>query len=113
MSITTTGFGKTLRVPTTFDLNAAPFTTITIKFTSPSGNNDFERSNPFVTAPAMDSPVTELGILQANTYMQYITQEFDFPEEGGWGLCAIYEDNVIPQKFPADTISTLKVLVGC
>ena len=111
MSITTTGYGKTLYVPTTFDLSA--FTTITIRFISPSGNNDFERSNPFVTAPAMDSPATELGILQANTYMQYLTQEFDFPEFGEWGLCATYENDAVPQKFPADTISALTVLEGC
>ena len=111
MSITTTGYGKIFRVGTSYDLNNPPFTTITLRFTSPDGLTTFDRTNPDVSAPAVDSPPTEIGIIPANTYMQYETQAGDFTQAGDWEVCAIWEDAT--RRYPPDAPSILTVLEGC
>lgn len=85
--------GKTLYVGTTFDLNAAPFTVLTINFTSPDGSVTFQRTSPEVQAPTVDSPpLPNVGVLPANTYMTYLTQASDFDTAGEWTVCCRYED---------------------
>lgn len=102
MTIKVGEVGKTIYVGTTFDLNAAPFTTISLIFTAPDGTTTFTRTNPAVLAPAIDSPaLPNVGILPANTYMTYLTQAIDFTVAGTWNVCAQYED-AVPSLFIGD-----------
>lgn len=111
MSIKVGEIGKSLYVGTTFDLNAAPFTVLKLKFTSPDGNTTFERDNTSdgITAPAVDSPsLDNVGVLPANTYMLYKTQEADFAVDGDWKVCAEYQDAVPSKFFGDDTVVTIE-----
>lgn len=103
MSIKTGEIGKSLYVGTGFNLNAAPFTELTIKFTSPDGAITFSRSTADgVTAPAVDSPVLDnVGVLPADTYMLYMTQASDFAVDGSWNICTEYQD-AAPSLFYGD-----------
>lgn len=114
MSIKVGEIGKSLYVGTTFDLNAAPFTALKLKFTSPDGNTTFERDDTTdgITAPAVDSPAQDnVGVLPANTYMLYKTQANDFAVAGNWKVCAEYQD-AAPSLFFGDD-ATIVVEKAC
>ena len=108
------GKGIYLGTGSDLDLNDAPFTALAIKFTSPDGIVTFTRTNPDVTAPAVDSPSLEnVGILPANNYMLYLTQDgdFDLGGAGEWTVCTEYED-AAPSKFMGDD-TTITIEEGC
>lgn len=97
MTIRIGEIGKLIYVNTTFDMSGN--TGLEINFTSPDGLIKFTRTNPDVTAPNVDSPsIPGIGILPANTYMVYPTQENDFEQEGNWCLQAVYIDDT-PKRF--------------
>jgi len=104
MTIKVGEIGKSLYVGTTFDMNAAPFTVITLRFTSPDGLTGFTRDSTSdgITAPAVASPaLVGTGILPANTYALYLTQATDFAVSGNWSVCLQYED-AAPSLFSGD-----------
>lgn len=109
MTIKVGEVGKSLYVGTGFDLNAAPFTQIALKFTSPDGVTTFTRTDADgITAPAVDSPALDnTGVLPANTYMLYLTQAIDFAVSGDWQVCAEYQDAVPSIFFGDDTTLTI------
>ena len=101
MTIKAGEVGKTIYVGTTFDVNAAPFTVISLTFTAPDGTTTFTRTDPLVAAPAVDSPaLPNVGVLPANTYLTYLTQASDFIA-GDWTVCSGYED-AVPSLFIGD-----------
>jgi len=111
MSIKIGEIGKSLYVGTTFNLNAAPFTVLKLKFTSPDGTITFTRDNTAdgITAPNTDSPALDnVGVLPANTYMLYKTQETDFAIAGEWTMCCEYQDAVPSKFFGDDTVITIE-----
>ena len=115
--------GKGLYVNAAFDLNAAPFTELTLKFTL--GNQTFTRTTADgVTAPGVDSPTLPPnpqsgfpgGVLPANTYALYVLQATDwdssaFDTTGSWTVCLTYED-AAPTLLHGDD-STLVIEEGC
>ncbi len=111
--------GKTIFIGTgdDLDLNDAPFTVISLKFTSPDGLTTFTRSNPpliseVVAAPAVASPSLEnVGILPANKYITYLTQAADFNAVGQWTVCSGYQD-AAPSLFSGDD-TTITVEEAC
>ena len=110
MTIKVGEVGKSLYVGTTFDMNAAPFTVLELKFTSPDGTITFSRtdSGDGITAPAVDSPaLPNVGVLPANTYMLYLTQAGDFTVDGDWQVCAEYQDAAPSIFFGDDTVLTI------
>ncbi len=113
MSVKVGEVGKSIYVGTTFDLNAAPFTELTLNFTSPDGTITFSRTTADgITAPAVDSPALETtGVLPANTYALYLTQASDFTVAGNWNICLTYED-ALPSLFYGDD-AVLPVEEGC
>jgi len=111
MTIKVGEIGKSLYVGTSLDLNAEPFTLLKLKFTSPDGNTTFERDSDSdgITAPAVDSPsLDNVGVLSANTYMLYKTQELDFTVAGDWTVCAEYQDAVPSKFFGDDSVLTIE-----
>lgn len=110
MTIKVGEVGKSLYVGTTFDLNAAPFTELKLKFTSPDGDISFSRTDSAngITAPVVDSPaLPNVGVLPANTYMLYKTQAIDFAVSGDWKVCAEYQDAEPSLFFGDDTAVTI------
>jgi len=100
MTIKIGEIGKLIYINTTFDLSGN--TDVQVNFTSPDKLIKFTRSSPDVTAPAVDSPsIPGIGVLPANTYMVYATQELDFTEVGNWCLQAVYIDST-PKKYIGD-----------
>lgn len=97
MTIRKGEIGKLIYVNTTFDLSGN--TDVQINFTSPDKKTKFTRSSPDVTAPNVDSPnIPGIGVLPANTYLLYPTQELDFEQVGNWCIQAIYIDST-PKKY--------------
>jgi len=96
--------GKDIYVDANYDVNAAPFTELTLTFTL--GDQTVTRdTSDGVTAPAVDSPALPAnpdnnfpgGVLEANTYVVYRTQASDwgptaFDQPGEWKTCLTYED---------------------
>jgi hypothetical protein len=110
MTVRVGEIGAEINVGTTLDLSAN--TELRLKFTSPDGSIEFERTNPDVTAPGVDSPsLPNVGILPANTYMAYATDASDFAVAGDWTVCAVYADATPKLRFGQKTI--LSVLEGC
>ena len=115
--------GKGIYVNASFDLNAAPFTELTLKFNL--GNQTFTRNTgDGVTAPAVDSPALPPnpsagfpgGVLPANTYVLYVTAATDwdataFDQVGDWEVCLTYED-AAPTVLHGDD-SILEIGEGC
>lgn len=119
--------GKGIYVDASYDLNAAPFTELTLTFTR--GDQSFTRTTADgVTAPAVDSPALPAnpssgfpgGVLPANTYVLYTTgapdwdvAAFDeaatYPDD--WQVCLTYED-AAPTKLFGDH-SILQIEEGC
>lgn len=88
MTIRVGEIGKSLYVFTAFDMSAN--TGLEITFKSPAGVS-FTRTNPDVTAPNVDSPnIPGQGILPANRYLVYSTQEQDFNSTGEWCINSVY-----------------------
>tara|TARA_R110000744_G_scaffold147450_1_gene260406 strand:+ start:145 stop:492 length:348 start_codon:yes stop_codon:yes gene_type:complete len=95
MSIKVGEIGKDLYVGTSFDMNAAPFTSLALNFISPDGTVTFTRTSAAnnITAPNVTSPaLPNVGNLPANTYMLYKTQAVDFAVDGNWTVSTQYED---------------------
>lgn len=112
MAIKIGEIGKTIFVGTTFDMNAVPFTLITLKFTAPTGGTSFVRTTPTVTVPNVDSPnLANVGVLPANTYASYLTDGVDFDVVGDWAVCLQYED-AVPSLFSGDD-TTVTVEGAC
>lgn len=119
MTVKIGDIGKTIFISTgdELNLNAAPFTVLSLKFTSPDGLTTFTRENPplaseVVLAPAVNSPNLEtVGVLPANKYITYLTQEDDFDQVGEWSICVTYQD-AVPSLFIADE-TKLTVGDGC
>ena len=111
MSIKVGEIGKSLYVGTAFNLNEAPFTSLKLNFTSPDGQTKFTRNNvdDNLTAPNTDSPaIDNVGVLPANTYILYKTQELDFSVDGDWKVCAEYQDAAPSKFFGDDTTITIE-----
>lgn len=110
MSIKVGEVGKSLYVGTTFDVNAAPFSELTLNFVSPDGSITFSRTTADgITAPAVASPALDsTGVLPANTYLLYLTQASDFITSGEWTVQAQYEDSA-PSLF-LGCVATLTIL---
>lgn len=109
MSIKVGEIGKALYVGTTFNLNAAPFTELTLNFVSPDGTITFSRTTADgITAPAVDSPALDsTGVLPANTYMLYLTQASDFTVAGDWTVQAQYNDATPSEFFGCVAVLTI------
>lgn len=111
MSIKVGEVGKSLYVGTTFNLNDAPYTLLKLKFTSPDKTISFTRDSDSdgIIAPTINSPALDnVGILPANTYMLYKTQEADFTIHGDWTVCCEYQDAAPSKFFGDDTIITIE-----
>lgn len=105
--------GKGIYVSVGFDVNATPFSELTITFKL--GSQEFTRNtSDGVTAPAVDSPaLPNLGVIPANTYVLYTTQATDWDATGfgtdaqdssgtdEWCLFVTYED-ATPRKLIGD-----------
>ena len=109
MPIKATEVGKIFRYATYFDLSA--FTSLSLKFTFPDGTENII-TNPRVTAPAVDVVDPDLGLLTANTYMQFTTLASDFPQAfRDVVVCGTYED-ATPKTFFGDD-AFFDVLAPC
>ena len=96
MPINATEVGKIFRYATGFDMSSN--TALSLKFTHSDSVTTFTATNPAVTAPAIQVDDPDLGILPANTYMEYNTTGTDFTKGGDWSVCGTYEDGT-PKKF--------------
>ena len=108
MSIRAREIGKVFRVKTSFDLSAA--TTLEVHFTGPNAEIT-DKATPDVTAPGVDVTDPDLGLLEANTYMEFKTIATDFPVKGTWTGCSRYIDPT-PKDF-AGPDTEFEVLEGC
>ena len=88
--------GRQIYLAAYFDLSDN--TSLVLEARSPSGET---KTLTPVSAPAIDSPVTELGILPANTYGLYVTTGDEFDVVGDWELTLVYED-ATPKKYFSD-----------
>lgn len=70
--------------------NISGFTTLTLVITRPDGTS-FTRTNPTVSAPAVDV-MTTMGLFLANTYGQYTFQVGDLSLAGTYCAELTYDD---------------------
>jgi hypothetical protein len=115
--------GKGIYVGASFDLNAAPYTELTLKFTI-SGQSFTRDTSDGVTAPAVASPtMPDVGSFPANTYALYTTQASDWASDSfgairdtnnghdDWEVCLTYED-AAPTLLHGDD-GELRIEEGC
>ena len=109
--------GKKFRYATYFDLSGN--TTISLKFKAPDGTINLIEP-PRLTAPNIQVEDTDLGTLDASTYMEFTTIASDFEDIPDilphqdyitWSVCGTYVDST-PKEFFGDTAS-FKVYRPC
>lgn len=81
-------YGVLFRLSVGFDISG--FTTLTLVITRPDGTS-FTRTNPAVSAPAVDVTTT-MGLFPANTYAQYTFLVGDLTLAGIYCAVLTYDD---------------------
>lgn len=109
MSIDINASGTVFRVDTGFDLSAN--TALDLIFTKPDGTTQVIISNPRVTAPAVEVSDPDLGTLNANEYMEFLTEVTDFDVIGVWTVCSKFTNTTPnPDKIHYGKPSNFKVV---
>ena len=82
--------GKPLRYACYLDLSS--YTELKLVFTAPSGGTDFTRTNASSPPVELGAKVVDqdLGVLNANEYMEYTFQASDFDIAGTWSVQGTY-----------------------
>lgn len=85
--------GKAFRYSTGFDMSAN--IALILNFTKPDGTT-LQKTK--LTVNAVSAPAValvndgDLGNVPASTYMEFLTVEADFDQDGIWTVCGIYTD---------------------
>lgn len=85
--------GIIFRVNTGFDMSSS--TALELLFTAPDGTES-SITNPRVSAPASAVTDPDLGDLNANEYMEFLTESTDFTQSGVWSVCSKFT-NTTPE----------------
>ena len=109
MSIRKGDAGKVFRLSTEFDMSSS--TSLTLNFVKPDGTT-LQKTNPTVTAPAVQITDPDLGLLNASEYMAFTTVAADFDQTGVWTVCGVYADTVASEIL-SSAEATFTVLDGC
>lgn len=123
MSIKYGEVGKTIYIGTNFDLNEAPYTELTIKFTL-AGESFTRNTSDGVVAPNEASPLVDGVSFPASKYVAYTLKSADWVAPAGfgslrgvdagfdtWTVCVTYED-AAPTKLFGDH-GTFNLYAGC
>jgi hypothetical protein len=86
--------GKPLRYATYVDME--DFTELKLEFTAPTGGTSFTRTNASSPPVGLGPKVVDddLGVINANEYMEYTFQASDFAVAGTWSVRGTYTDTV-------------------
>ena len=107
MSLRVGDIGKIVRVATGFNLSGN--SELTMEFDKPDGTTTLTKLKADgVTAPSAEVNDPTLGILAADTYLEYPTASGDIDQDGQWVVHAEYDD-ATPKHFCGDR-ATFSVL---
>lgn len=83
--------GKPIRLWTKFDMSS--YTSLTMVFTDPDGNT-FTRTDGSSPPVSLGSKIVDedLGVINANEYMEYQCLASDFDQEGTWSVQGTYKN---------------------
>jgi hypothetical protein len=88
--------GKTVYFITLFDMSAR--TSITLRLENLADGSVVTVSNARVQISATPITTPDYGLIPANQYAYFNTEATDFPVEGDYRICLIYED-ATPRKY--------------